>query len=95
MRNNIKINHDEVLKAWRKPGNIIYSSYWMNYDRVLSHSDDGHKVTVISCDKTGTPLEGAKERTHFTYPSDHDEAFDENGWSLGKFYDFRTKYIEL
>jgi len=64
------------LEEYFAIGRVIYSSYWMKYDKVLSFNRPGingcnycdWSVTVIECDVNGNPVNGAKPRTHCTHP---------------------------
>ena len=67
----------EYLKEHFKPGNVIQSDYWKNYDKVLAFepgsAERGWRVQVVQSDKDGNPLEGERPRWHSTIPSPKDE----------------------
>ena len=64
----------QILENHFKPGNVIYSYYWRNYDLVrafeLRSTPNGTLwvVAVQACDEDGNVLPGAVIRTHSTYP---------------------------
>jgi hypothetical protein len=58
------------LEAHFTPGNIVYSAYWANHDRVLGfeRTQYGFSVSVIRCDAHGNAVPDERVRSHSTYP---------------------------
>lgn len=73
-------SHIQKMKEHFKPGNIIFSSYWNKYDRVLEFRVNqflcplyiSWEVLVASCDPVTGELTG-EERIHCTQPSNSDK----------------------
>jgi len=57
-------------------GNIIYSGYWRNYDKVLgvegTPGQGDWRVQVQQVDEQGNPIKGTEPRWHSTLPSKGD-----------------------
>ena len=70
----------KLRRKWFKPNNLIYSSYWGHWNKVLHYGEredskikwSNWSVTVITCDKDGNSVSDTKERTHCTEISERD-----------------------
>ena len=64
-------NKFDAIKAHYTPGNVVYSSYWQQYDLVLDFqmiSDWQWQTTVQDCDILGNATRGQRVRMHSTPP---------------------------
>jgi GNAT superfamily N-acetyltransferase len=68
----VKGERERILADHFAPGNVIYSGYWNDYDKVLDFKppdENGQwQVQVVRSDKDGNPVPGERPRWHATFP---------------------------
>ena len=70
------VSGGDWLENWFKPGNVIHSSYWQTYSKVLEYNQNPYgkwSVKVIDVDVDGNPVSGEKPRWHSTFPDPKDK----------------------